>query len=143
MESGCALILASVGPDLEPHASRGWGLDVVDEHRVRLLVAADDERLHAHIGANGAIAVTASSVRTLRSIQMKGRATGPEPGTDADAARMQRYLDEFFADVETTDGVPPALLQRIVPAELVAYVVDVEAMFDQTPGPNAGSAIAR
>ena len=43
LEGGCALILATVLPDGEPHAGRGWGLTVLpDAGHVRLLLDAED-----------------------------------------------------------------------------------------------------
>ncbi len=141
LESGSGLIVASVANDGSPHASRGWGLDVLDANDMRLLVDADDAQLHENLAANGALAVTASRVTTLRSIQLKGRAGPMEVGSADDMLRMRRYCDEFFADVEATDGVSPLLMERIVPARLVAYRFEVDASFDQTPGPQAGSAL--
>jgi predicted pyridoxine 5'-phosphate oxidase superfamily flavin-nucleotide-binding protein len=138
LESGSALILASVDADGAPHASRGWALDVLDDTAVRLLVDGDDARLHDNIAATGVIAITASSVRTLRSVQLKGTATPVEPGDEADFARMQRYFDAFADDVEDTDGVPRSLLARILPTSLAVCHVVVDAVYDQTPGPQAG-----
>lgn len=142
LESGSALILASVDEHGTPHASRAWGLDVVSETTVRLLLDGDDEQLHANLAANGAVAITASSVTTLRSIQLKGRATAPGRIAPDDPARMQRYCEEFFADVQATDGVPRHLLERIVPGTLATCDVEIDAVFDQTPGPRAGTALA-
>jgi hypothetical protein len=139
LESGCALIIASVDDDLVPHASRGWGLDVVGENLIRMLVDADDDQLHANLAANGAIAIGATSVLTLRSVQLKGHTTAFEPGTEADLHRLRRYCDQFFGDIKATDGYEPELMTRIVPARLAAYRAEFDEVFDQTPGPGAGS----
>src|SRR5688572_10016749 len=49
LQSGCSLIVGTVGPDGEPHAGRAWGLDVLDPRgRVQLLLDAADERTLAH-----------------------------------------------------------------------------------------------
>lgn len=142
LESGCALIIATVDADGEPHAGRGWGLDVLEPNRFRLLVDADDLRLRANLAANGSIAVTATHVPTLRSIQLKGHAVETESRGDADIARMRRFCDQFFADVEATDGVAPSMMERLVPARLSACEVRADAIFDQTPGPGAGSSLS-
>lgn len=139
LESGCALIVATVADDLEPHASRGWGLDLVGENRVRLLVDADDLQLHANLAANSSIAISATHVPTLRSVQLKGHTTSFEPGTDADLHRMRRYCDQFFADIQATDGIAPEMMERIVPARLAVYQAQFDEVFDQTPGPRAGA----
>jgi len=142
LESGCALIVATVDADGEPHAGRGWGLDVLEPNRFRLLVDADDLQLRTNLAANGSIAITATHVPTLRSIQLKGHAAETEPRGEADMARLQRFCEEFFADVEATDGVPPSMMQRIVPGSLIPCEVTADAIFDQTPGPGAGSSLS-
>ncbi len=144
LESGSALLVGTVSPDGEPHASRGWGLDVTsagDPTRVRVLLDVDDTTGLEHAAAGGAIAVTAASVRTLRSVQLKGRSLGLEPATPDDAARAQRYLDELFTDVHETDGTALAVLARFAPRGVVACAVEVGERFDQTPGPGAGARV--
>lgn len=144
LESGCALIVGTVAADGEPHVGRGWGLDVIasgDTPRLRLLLDADDTSSIEHAAEGGAIAVTATSVRTLRSVQLKGRSLGLEVAGPGDDDRAQRYIDQFFADVTDTDGTDAALLERFVPSGYVACTVEVRERFDQTPGPGAGARI--
>ena len=133
--------MATVSADGEPHAGRAWGLDVVEDGprpRLRLLLDADDAVTIEHAVEGGAIAVTAASVRTLRSVQLKGRVGGPEVAQPGDAERTQRYTDAFFGDIMDTDGTSPALLERFVPRAVVGCTVEVHERFDQTPGPSAG-----
>ena len=68
-------------------------------------------------------------------MQLKGTAHDLEPPTDDDLARSRRFCDAFFADVEATDGTPRSLMERLVPADLLAFTVDVAEIYDQTPGP--------
>lgn len=144
LESGCSLIVGTVAVDGEPHAGRGWGLDVAsagDEPQVRLLLDVDDARTVEHAAAGGAIAITATSVRTLRSVQLKGRTLALEVATPDDAERAQRYIDQFFTDIRETDGTDAAVTSRLVPIGYVACAVEVHERFDQTPGPGAGARI--
>lgn len=140
LESGCALVLGSVGPDGRPFASRGWGLDVLDADagRIRVLVVADERP-----AAGTVLAVTGTSVVTLRSMQMKGAVVEIEPTiTDADLDRSARYRDEFLGDIVGSDGTPIELLSRMLPVgPLAAVQVVVDELFDQTPGPGAGASI--
>lgn len=139
VEGGCALIVGTVAPDGLPHATRGWGLDVLDDRgTVRLLLAADDEVTLQNLAAGGRIAITTADVPTLHSMQLKGRALGTEPATDADRARAGRFVDAFFHDITETEGVPRRLLERLLPEDYVACTVVVEELFNQTPGPAAG-----
>ena len=144
LESGCSTIVGTVGPDGEPHASRGWGISVGggDETTVRLVVDAADTVGLRHLADRGAIALTGGDVRTLHSVQLKGRSLGVEPATDADRARARRYCDEFFADIAQTDGTERDLLERLVPADYAVCLVAVDEVFDQTPGPGAGAPLA-
>jgi hypothetical protein len=144
LESGCALIVGTVAADGEPHAGRAWGLDVTsagDEPQVRLLLDVDDARTVEHAAASGAIAITATSVRTLRSVQLKGRTLGLEVASQEDGERAHRYIHEFFTDIWETDGTPAALTDRFVPIGFVACTVEVHERFDQTPGPGAGARV--
>lgn len=144
LEAGCALIVGTVGADGEPHAGRGWGLDVVapgPHPTVRLLLDAEDVRTIEHVTAGGAVAITATSVRTLRSMQLKGRALGIDAPAPGDPARAERFMEGFFGDIQATDGAPLEVLERFVPTGYVACLVEVDEQFDQTPGPTAGARV--
>ena len=136
--------MGTASPDGEPHAGRGWGLDVLDDSEaptVRVLVDARDPVTIANLAAGGAVAITAADIRTLRSIQMKGRSLGVDPPDPGDAERAGRYCDAFMIDIMETDGTPRDLLERIVPEGFVPCRVVVEDRFDQTPGPGSGERI--
>ena len=143
LESGCALILAAVGPDGEPYAARGWGMTVLspDEQIVRLLLDIEDAAVAEHFRERPAIAVTAANVRNYRSVQLKGVVTAVEPAIDADRARADDYTERFFSDVEFTDKTPRPLLSRIAADDYVAVLATFTDVFDQTPGPVAGRPI--
>ena len=144
LESGCGLIVGTVAPDGAPYAGRGWGLDVLEvgpPAHLRLLLDADDEGTIANVVDGAAIAVTATNVRTLRSIQLKGRALGPEVLTPAVEARGERYVEAFFADVEAVDGVPWDRFEHFMPSGIVVCTLEAHERFDQTPGPGAGARV--
>lgn len=142
LESGCALIVGTVAADGEPHAGRAWGLEItsagVPAH-LRVLLDAGDTTMLGHAAAGGAVAITAASVRTLRSVQLKGRIVGLEVATQDDAERAQRYIDQLFTDIWETDGSEPATIARLIPIGYAACTVEVVGRFDQTPGPGAGA----
>jgi hypothetical protein len=142
LEGGAALILGTVAPDGEPHASRAWGLQVTGGgRRVRVLVGAEDGRTLGNVAGGGRVAITGADVRTLTSRQVKGRVEGTEPVTDADREISSRYCDVFFDAVTETDGTERALLERLRPDELVACEVLLDCAFDQSPGPGAGAPV--
>jgi hypothetical protein len=144
LESGCALIIGTVDADGAPWATRGWGLDVqADEPaRVRLIVDADDERTTDNLSAGRPVAVTGASVLTLESVQLKGTSLGLQPGTPDDEQRAQRYADAFFDDIHDTDGTDHSLLELMRPAQFASCELLIDELYDQTPGPSAGSALS-
>jgi hypothetical protein len=145
VEAGSAEIVATVAADGTPRASRGWGITVLDREagRIRLLLDAAEASTLANVEATGAIAITATDVPTLRSLQMKGMASSIEAATENDLERSAEYTFEFFRDVEATDRIPSDKMRRIVPHALVACTVEVRELFDQTPGPSAGTRVDR
>lgn len=143
LQSGCSTLVGTVGPDGDPHAARGWGLDVLDGETgtLRVLIDTDDELTVRHLTGHGPVALTAANVPTLRSVQLKGRSLGVEPATEVDADRARRFCDDFFSDIEMTDGTERSLLERLVPDGFAVCLVQVDEVFDQTPGPSAGEAL--
>jgi hypothetical protein len=141
LEGGRSLIVATVDAEGVPRAGRGWGLDVLDpvEERVRLLLPADDPVTTENLKSPARLAVTATDVVTLSSIQGKGHVLSVAPATSADRRRVDRYRDAFFADLERTDGTPRALFDRVVHRNYCACTAIIDQWYDQTPGPRAGS----
>jgi hypothetical protein len=138
LQGGCALIVCTIDVDGEPSASRGWGLTVLSADapvRVRLLVTPD-------VIPQGRIAITGTDVPTLRSTQLKGHIVSVEPADSVDAEKTAAYLDHFYGDVVRTDNIPRDLVERLTPSELVALTVEVDELYNQTPGPRAGASLS-
>jgi len=145
LHSGCALLVCTVGADGHPRAGRAWGLTVVDAEagRVRLLVEADDHITVANIRGGGAVAITATSVMTFRSMQLKGRGLGIEQPTPEDGAKRDQYTHDFLRDVYATNSYDMDIMERWARRPIVASLIEVDSSYDQTPGPSAGVAIDR
>jgi hypothetical protein len=141
LQSGGALIIAVANAELKPHATRGWGLDVLPDEHVRVLLDADDTTTMEYLAEREAIAITATSVSTLHSMQIKGRSLALDDVTDDDRARAARYCEDFFSEVVETDGFDRVLLDRLMPSDFVACTVRIAEVYDQTPGPGAGASI--
>ena len=144
LEAAHPLIIATTSTHGEPHASRAWGITEIDRAagRIRLLLDADDSVAVSHAASGGEIAVTSADVRTLRALQLKGVCTGVESATVADRDACARFIDQFAVDVEETDGTPRDKIERITPREIVATIVLIRDLFNQTPGPKAGEALS-
>lgn len=144
LESGCALIVATVSSVGEPFATRGWGLFVLDDSgRVRILLDEADTTALRDLDDSGRVAITAAHVPTLHSVQMKGRFLHTEPADDRDHQKVVQYCDSFFTDIENTDGQPRRLLERLVPESFVACELVIDEFYDQTPGPGAGASLVQ
>jgi hypothetical protein len=148
LHSGCALVVGLASITGEPYAARGWGVTVLDGAgddaaplRLRLLLDSTEEAAAELIGPGCEVALTATDVRTVRSVQFKGRATGLVDVTEADQDRADAYCDDFFADVVTVDNTPRELVERMRPTRVMACTVELHELFDQTPGPGAGSCL--
>ena len=143
LESGCGILVGSVGPDGAPHASRGWGMTVLDPVDLRLLVVLESNDVVAaeNLAPGRPIAITGAEVPTLRAMQLKGRSLGVEAATEADVERAARYADAFFGDIERADGDAREVLERILPLGYVVCTVAIDELYDQTPGPGAGARI--
>jgi hypothetical protein len=139
---GTSLVAGTVAADGEPRATRAWAAQVSDgpTRRVRVVMGADDQVSVDNL-RTGRFALTGADVRTLRSVQLKGRVVSTEPPTDDDVQQVARHSSAFFRAVHETDGLSVALLERLLPATVLAVVFEVEEVFDQSPGPAAGAAV--
>jgi len=138
------LVAGLVDSEGVPYATRTYGITVVEERPLRLRVVLPlDDGLPLCIGEEvGPIALTATEPLTLRSVQFKGRAGPVEPATAEDRATVARCCDSFFSALMEIDGYERSFLERVVPADFLVCTVDVDELYDQTPGPGAGAAIS-
>jgi hypothetical protein len=80
-------------------------------------------------------------VKTLASAQVKGRVRVVDELTALDVATRERATELFVRDVNETDHTPRDLVRGMVPECFVACTLDVEEVYDQTPGPAAGAPV--
>lgn len=139
---GRALIIGAVAPDGAPHATRGWGFVVDPDGTPVVLLDADDRGARACLEPGRPLAITAADVRTLQSVQFKGKALAVDPAGPDDLATASHYTERFFGAIVATDGMDPDVLRRIVPSRYVRCRFACDAVFDQTPGPGAGEPVA-
>lgn len=144
LEGPSSLIVGTVAADLLPDAARGWGAHLdADARELRLLLSPSATTSIENLRTTGVIAVTATEFHTLESVQVKGRVTAIEDVTDDDRARFTAFCDGVVAAVSEIDRLPPAVVRTMLPEAIVACVVAVDEMFDQTPGPSAGARLTR
>jgi hypothetical protein len=86
----------------------------------------------------GVIAVTVADPITYRSVQFKGRPTAAGPATAEDQAWVQRHREAFASAVALIGDSPGVRRNAWMEGELLRFDVEIDAAFDQTPGPHAG-----
>lgn len=139
---GSALIVGAVDPSGAPWATRGFGAAVIEDGAaLRIYLDADDRGVVPLLAPGASIAVTGGCVRTLASAQVKGRVRVVDDLTALDTAIRERATEMFVRDVNETDHTPRGLVEGMVPERFVACTVDVEELYDQTPGPQAGATV--
>ena len=136
LRSGVAVIVATRDAALRPSISRGWGpLVVADGARLVLCVEADRR---GDLEATGELAATFSRPTTYRSVQIKGAVKVVAEPSAADRERVAEHHAAFTAETGQI-GLTPAQTRRLLFDELVTVTVMATAVFDQTPGPRAGT----
>jgi hypothetical protein len=142
IEAGAGLLLGTAGDDGAPRGIRAWGAWVVDpdEQRLRVVFTGDDPVVVANLEGRK-VAVTAANVRTVRSVQLKGRVVSVAEPTPADMEITDRHTEVFFRAVHDTDGNPIEMLNVMLPRTHLVLEMIVDEQYDQTPGPTAGAAL--
>jgi hypothetical protein len=139
LEGGCAQNVATVDGDRDPTIGRAWGLRVTNGRFVRAIVGADTATA-ANLRTAGRIAVLLIDVSSYRSVQIKGSVVSVEPPSPSDDDVYEVYREEFSAALVAADRTTP--LDEVLPTSIVAVTIDVDAVFEQTPGPDAGRSLA-
>jgi hypothetical protein len=88
------------------------------------------------------MALTVTHFYTNVSWQLKGRAEHIEPATATDQIRYDAFCAGAVRMLHEGDGTPEEIIWRLAPPGIVACEMTVAQVFDQTPGPSAGTRIA-
>ena len=140
IESPVAAVMGTASAAGRPHVVYCWGPVVGDDRQtvsfhVNESVAAE---ALADIVETSRVALTVADPITYRSVQLKGRCLGTRLSSDEDEAIVQRHFESFLS-VTSVIGDPPAAIRNLKRAEpLRRFLLQVEAAYDQTPGPDAG-----
>ena len=146
VEGGVSVVVGTRDDALVPEIVRAWGPYVSeDRHSVSLCVPqATSARTRENLAGNGLIAVAFSLPSTYQTVQLKGRHAGTTEPTAADLRMAERHRDAF-ARVNEAIGIPRLRIEAFWNRELVGSGLlltihfIVHQIFNQTPGPYAGS----
>lgn len=136
-----SFIVGSCDARHRPHLKRAiaaWLSD--DGRRLHLLVPElNSGAVLADLRANGCIPVVCSEPSSHRTLQLKGRGVHMEAAAAEDLARAAGHLAGFTEEIGQF-GFPPRVAQGLLAPEapMLRLEFEIEAAFDQTPGPTAG-----
>ena len=138
--AGVATVVATRDGRMRPSLQRGWALMVSEDGReVTVCVsAAPGSRTRENLERNGAVAVTCSRPTTYRTVQVKGRVVAIGEVSPEQRAGAEAHADAFSREVQEL-GLPSDTGRRLLDSDLVAVTIAVDELYDQTPGPKAGS----
>jgi len=138
-ESGVSLLLGTRDDAMRPEATRACGA-LVSSARTEMTIFVPTEvgaRAVANLRANGRLAVGISRAFDNNAFQLKGRALEIRDATESERAVVERYLAALVESLYLI-GLPRGLVKRLRVWPACAVRFQVEEMFLQTPGPNAG-----
>jgi hypothetical protein len=137
-----SLYVGTVGSDGVPAGCRAvaaFSEDGLKTVTVYVPVATSREVL-MNVAATKRLALVGSHPPTHSAMQIKGTTTAVRLAADDEAPRVRRHLDSF-ADVLHLIGVPRHITRRLNYWPAFAIELKVDEIFEQTPGPKAGTPI--
>jgi hypothetical protein len=133
-------VVATRDEDLQPEIARSWGPEVSpDGASVTLCVPAPPgSQTLRNLEGNGAITATFVLPTTYRALQIKGTVTEAREPTPEQLTRVEEHVAAFI-DQAGQLGITPKQVDALVEPEYVAVTFVAREVYDQTPGPSAGS----
>jgi hypothetical protein len=133
-------IIASCDSELVPETVRGWGQSVHEDGLSIVLCVGREpaRRLLQNLGRSNWLAVSIANVTTYQAIQLKGHCVNIDEPEAEDRARVRAHGDEFVAGLRLV-GVSEQAARGILVSDVIRLRFIPEILFDQTPGPEAGT----
>jgi hypothetical protein len=143
VEGGISVFVGTVDADKIPTCCRAIALSTKDDFETITVYvpAATGQETIANVATTRRVAISASEPLSHASIQIKGVSRGVKLAPAADEAFVRTRLHEF-ADVLAELGLPRTVTHRMAHWPAFAIEISVEQVFDQTPGPKAGTPFA-
>jgi len=143
LQEGIAIQLGTRNERLEPNGVRvvSVAVDPDGRHIVAYVPDAAVAQVLPDLQSNGQAALVFARPPDERACQLKGTFTNAQPATAAERAGVEAQWDRWL-DRLASIGVARATLEPWITWPCTAIRVRVTAIFDQTPGPNAGAPLA-
>ncbi|MBX3589184.1 MAG: hypothetical protein KF796_21340 [Ramlibacter sp.] len=146
MARGVSVIVGSRDQANRPSIMRAVGSDVAaDGERITVYLSRRQSRqLLQDLAATGEVAVVFSEPATHRSVQVKARQASLRHAQASDVPVLARYLSSMEHEVQRVGYAPPVTRAMLAHQleDVVAVSFQPEQAFDQTPGPQAGTAFS-
>jgi hypothetical protein len=137
--SGVSVIVGTVSSDGAPYASKGFGVVAVGDDVVRVFLDAREHALLDNIRATSRLSVTTGDVYTFQSVQLKGRVESLDAATGEEHATALTLMGRFNERIARLQDLPVEAFDRQLPPEFVTCTTRIHGVFDQSPGPMAGT----
>jgi len=146
LESGVSVVVGTRDADLVPEITRAWGLLVSKDRKSLSLCVplATSHKTLDNLASNGQVALCCSLPTSYKTVQLKGQCIETTDPRRADLTAVERHR-EAFGRLNARIGFPRQHSKTFWRRELETSPVLVklrfvpEQIFDQTPGPDAGS----
>lgn len=146
LEDGVSVVVGTRDGDMVPEITRAWGLLVSKDRKSISLCAplATSRKTLDNLAENGEMTVCCSLPTSYKTVQLKGQCTRTTDPSHADQAAVERHR-EAFGRMNERIGFPRQRSETFWQRELEGLSALVklhfvpEQIFDQTPGPDAGS----
>lgn len=138
-ESGVSILVGTRDASLVPDAARGVGAVVHPDNRHLTVFLPTEvaERPIVNVRETGIVAVAFSHALDHHSTQVKGRVVEVRPGREEERELCTRYK-VALTEVLAVTGVPRAVIRTVTVWPATAITLEVQDLFQQTPGPGAG-----
>ena len=141
-DGGVSVLVATVDADGFPTCCRGVAVAFKDDFEsvTIYLPAATAQETIANVATTRRVALACSHPLSHQTIQVKGLTRGVKLAPPEDEAFVRQRLDQF-AGVLDEIGLPRRVTRSMANWPAFAIDLSVEQVFDQTPGPKAGTLI--
>jgi hypothetical protein len=140
LEEGIGIHIGTRDQRLQPHGARALAVKV-DEDGLHLVVYVAEiaaPRLIPNLETNGQVAVSFGRPVDDRACQVKGVFVGRRPATAAERPFVEAQRNSFLEQLERI-GIPRASAANWATWPAMAIRLKATAIFQQTPGPQAGA----
>lgn len=143
LRDGLGIHVGTRDEQLRPNGARAVAVRVDDDGRhVTVYVAkVAAARILGDLEANGQAAVDFGRPTDDRACQVKGIFVGVRPARSAEKAHVLGQWTAYLDNLERV-GIPRDTLLSWITWPAVAIRLKVHAVFEQTPGPQAGTALS-